>query len=187
LRGLNELAGKTINLPWECATYDGDTLSEERSGIRKRARIVLTNPDMLHMGILPNHKFWATFLRRLKYVVVDEAHVYRGVFGSNVACILRRLRRYATFMEPVRNSYFAQPPLPTREHAERLTGLPFSVVSKDGAPYGGKVFAFWNPPIIDEAKSARRSANSEALIYLPNLSARKSVRLPLLPLARLPN
>jgi DEAD/DEAH box helicase domain-containing protein len=176
LRGLNELAGKTINLPWECATYDGDTMPEDRSGIRKRARIVITNPDMLHVGILPNHKSWDTFLRRLKYVVVDEAHVYRGVFGSHVACVLRRLRRIC-------DSYGSRPQFimcsatiaNPGDHACRLTGLPFRVVENDGAPYGGKVFTFWNPPIIDEAKSTRRSANSEAT-YLFTELIRQHVR-----------
>lgn len=176
LRSLRELGGETINLPWECAAYDGDTMAEERSGIRKRARIVLTNPDMLHVGILPNHKAWDTFFRRLRYVVVDEAHVYRGVFGSHVACVLRRLRRICNFYgsKPVFilcSATIANP----GEHAEKLTGLPFQVIDRDGAPYGGKVFAFWNPPIVDEARSVRRSANSEAT-YLYTELIRKQVR-----------
>jgi len=163
LRGLAWLAGDTINLPWECATYDGDTPGEDRSGIRKRARIVLTNPDMLHAGILPNHKSWDKFLRRLKYVVVDEAHVYRGVFGSHVACVLRRLRRICAHYGSRPQFVFCSATIANPgQHAEGLAGLPFKVVDSDGAPYGGKAFVFWNPPIIDDARSLRRSANSEA-------------------------
>ncbi len=176
LRSLTALAGKTINLPWECATYDGDTPAEERAGIRKRARIVLTNPDMLHVGILPNHKSWDRFFRRLKYVVLDEAHVYRGVFGSHLACVLRRLRRicdlYGSRPQFILCSATIANP---GQHAERLLGLPFTVIENDGAPYGGKAFVFWNPPIIDEARSARRSANSESTFLFTEL-VRQDIR-----------
>jgi DEAD/DEAH box helicase domain-containing protein len=176
LRGLKELAGTTINLPWECVTYDGDTPSEDRAGMRKRARIVLTNPDMLHLGILPNHKSWDRFFRRLKYVVLDEAHVYRGVFGSHVACVLRRLRRICAHYGSSPQFIFCSATIANPgEHAERLAGLPFKVVDNDGAPYGGKAFAFWNPPIIDEARSARRSANSETTRLFTEL-VRQNVR-----------
>jgi DEAD/DEAH box helicase domain-containing protein len=176
LRSLTELAGKTINLPWECSTYDGDTPPEDRAGIRKRARIVLTNPDMLHLSILPNHQTWGRFFRRLKYVVVDEAHVYRGVFGSHLACILRRLRRICNFYGSRPQFVFCSATIANPgEHAERLSGLPFKVIDKDGAPYGGKAFVFWNPPIIDEARSARRSANSEATYLFTGL-VRQGVR-----------
>jgi len=176
LRGLKELAGTAINLPWECVTYDGDTPSGDRAGMRKRARIVLTNPDMLHLGILPNHKSWDRFFRRLKYVVLDEAHVYRGVFGSHVACVLRRLRRICAHYGSSPQFIFCSATIANPgEHAERLVGLPFKVVDRDGAPYGGKAFAFWNPPIIDEARSARRSANSEATHLFTEL-IRQNVR-----------
>ena len=176
LRGLKELAGATINLPWECVTYDGDTPVEDRAGMRKRARIVLTNPDMLHLGILPNHKSWDRFFRRLKYVVLDEAHVYRGVFGSHVACVLRRLRRICAHYGSRPQFIFCSATIANPgEHAQSLAGLPFEVVDKDGAPYGGKAFAFWNPPIVDEARSARRSANSEATYLFTGL-IRQGVR-----------
>ncbi len=176
LRTLTGLAGKTINLPWECATYDGDTAVDERSVIRKRARIVLTNPDMLHVGILPNHRAWDHFLRRLKFVVLDEAHVYRGVFGSHVACVLRRLRRLCQIYGSRPQFMFCSATIANPgEHAERLAGLPFEVVDKDGAPYGGKAFAFWNPPIIDEARCVRRSANSEST-YLFTELIRQGIR-----------
>lgn len=176
LRTLTELAGKTINLPWECATYDGDTDADDRSGIRKRARIVLTNPDMLHVGILPNHKAWDRFLRRLKFIVLDEAHVYRGIFGSHVACVLRRLQRLCQVYGSSPQFVFCSATIANPgEHAERLAGLPFEVVDHDGAPYGGKAFAFWNPPIVDEARSTRRSANSEST-YLFTELIRQGIR-----------
>ncbi len=147
----------------EFTTFDGDTPRAERAEIRKRGRIILTNPDMLHLGILPNHQSWSRLLRQLRYVVVDEAHSYRGVFGSHVACVLRRLRRlcrlYGSNPQFICCSATIANP---GEHAEQLVGLPFSVVDNDGSPHGGKDFVFWNPPIIDQAKSVRRSANSEA-------------------------
>ncbi len=163
LRGLRELFCPGLFRAEEFSTFDGDTPQVERAEIRKQARVILTNPDMLHIGILPNHQSWSRLLRRLRYVIVDEAHTYRGVFGSHVACVLRRLRRLC-------NLYGANPQFiccsattaNPGEHAERLVGLPFVVVDNDGSPYGGKEFVFWNPPIIDEAKSVRRSANSEA-------------------------
>lgn len=163
LRSLKELFCPDL-LKWnELDTFDGDTPKAERAEIRKRARVILTNPDMLHLGILPNHQSWSRVLRHLRYVVVDEAHTYRGVFGSHVACVLRRLRRLCAF-------YGARPQFiccsatiaNAGEHAEGLVGLPFSVVDNDGSPHGGKEFVFWNPPLIDEKKSVRRSANSEA-------------------------
>ena len=163
LRTLWELFHPRILSTGDFATFDGDTPKAERGDIRRRARLILTNPDMLHVGILPNHQQWSRLLRRLKYVVVDEAHIYRGVFGSHVACVLRRLRRLCRFYGS--NPQFiccsatiANP----GEHAEKLAGLPFSVVDDDGSPHGGKEFVFWNPPLIDTAKSVRRSANGEA-------------------------
>ncbi len=167
LRGLQELAPP---LGIGCATFDGDTPPEERGEIKRTAQIVLTNPDMLNLGILPNHQSWSTFLRRLKYVVVDEAHIYCGVFGSHVANVLRRLRRlcalYGSNPQFICSSATIANP---EEHIQRLVGLPFEVIDEDGSPYGGKDFVFWNPPIIDRAKSARRSANSEATFLFTEL------------------
>ncbi|MFC1992812.1 DEAD/DEAH box helicase [Chloroflexota bacterium] len=170
LRGLQEVFCPALLKITEFATFDGDTPKAERSEIRKRARIVITNPDMLHIGILPNHQSWSRLLRHLKYVVVDEAHTYRGVFGSHVAGVLRRLRRLCNFYGS--NPQFiccsatiANPD----EHAETLAGLLFEVVDNDGSPHGGKDFVFWNPPIVDETKNARRSANSEAANLLTEL------------------
>ncbi|HUV43687.1 MAG TPA: DEAD/DEAH box helicase [Dehalococcoidales bacterium] len=163
LRALRELCCPELLTGDEIATFDGDTPRAERADIRKDARIVLSNPDMLHLGILPNHRQWSRMLRHLRYVVVDEAHVYRGVFGSHLAGVLRRLRRlchvYGSDPQFICSSATIANP---GEHAERLVGLPFVVVSKDGSPHGGKDFVFWNPPLIDVARSTRRSANTEA-------------------------
>ncbi|MBI2909242.1 MAG: DEAD/DEAH box helicase [Chloroflexi bacterium] len=169
LRGLRALTA--TNLPnVRAATFDGDTPDYERAEIRRSSQIILSNPDMLHLGILPNHAGWSPFLRRLRYVVVDEAHVYRGVFGSHVANVLRRLERLCDYYGSrpqfiLSTATIANP----KEHAERLTGLPFEVVEEDGSPYGGKDFILWNPPIIDPAKATRRSANSEATTLLAEL------------------
>jgi DEAD/DEAH box helicase domain-containing protein len=146
------------------AIYDGDTPRADRAAIRKRANVLLTNPDMLHVGILPNHTAWGDFFANLAAVVVDEAHVYRGVFGSHVANVLRRLRRIA-------NAYSTQPRFLLAsatianpvELAERLTGLEdFSLVERDGSPGAARSLAIWNPPLVDEALGTRRSALAEA-------------------------
>ena len=167
LRVLRQLSA---GLDLDCATFDGDTPPEERGQVKRSARLVLTNPDMLHLGILPNHDSWSRFLRQLRYVVLDEAHVYRGVFGSHVANVLRRLRRLCALYgaEPqfiCSSATVANP----GEHIERLVGLPFTVVDDDGSPYGGKDFVFWNPPLIDRDGAIRRSANSEATALFTEL------------------
>ena len=184
LSSLNHL---TENLPVQGAIFDGDTPFYERSGIKRSAQILLTNPDMLHLGILPNHQTWSRLLRSLRYVVLDEAHMYRGVFGSHIANVVRRLRRlcsrYGSSPQFILCSATIGNP---GELAEQLTGLPFMVVNRDGAPSGGKRFAFWNPPLLDanpafgstkdsasgppayspsfrdSLQPARRSANTEA-------------------------
>jgi DEAD/DEAH box helicase domain-containing protein len=152
------------------AIYDGDTPREERPAIRRRSNLVLTNPDMLHVAMLPNHKSWGDFLANLEWVVVDEAHTYRGVFGSHVANVLRRLRRLARFYgsEPrflLASATIANPV----ELAERLVGTPFEMVDDDGAPRAGREIAMWNPPLLDKATGVRRSALSEAADLLAEL------------------
>ena len=152
------------------AIYDGDTPREERPAIRRRSNLVLTNPDMLHVAILPNHKSWGDFLANLEWVVVDEAHTYRGVFGSHVANVLRRLRRLARAYgsEPrflLASATIANPV----ELAERLVGTPFELIDDDGAPRAGREIAMWNPPLIDERTGTRRSALSEAADLLAEL------------------
>ena len=143
------------------AIYDGDTPREARGAIRRSANLVLTNPDMLHMGILPNHEAWRPFLMGLRAVVVDEAHAYRGVFGSHVANVLRRLRRLhgGDLRFLMASATIANAP----ELASRLTGLEhFAHVDDDGSPGGRRTVAMWNPPLTDEALGARRSALAEA-------------------------
>lgn len=163
LRSLRETFTPDLFHPEDIAAFDGDTPVGDRADIRQRARIILTNPDMLHLGILPNHASWSKMLRHLRYIVVDEAHVYRGVFGSHVAGVLRRLRRlcflYGSKPQFICSSATVANP---GELAGKLTGLPFSVVSDDGSPHGAKDFVFWNPPLIDKVTNTRKSANSEA-------------------------
>ncbi|MFG1915848.1 DEAD/DEAH box helicase [Micromonospora sp. NPDC048898] len=138
------------------ACYDGDTPRAEREWIRKHSRFVLTNPDMLHHGILPGHAQWSGFLRRLAYVVIDECHTYRGVFGSHVAHVLRRLRRQcarfgATPVFVLASATSGDP----ATAAGRLTGLPVTAVTEDASPRGGVTFALWEPPLLPpEAGSA---------------------------------
>jgi DEAD/DEAH box helicase domain-containing protein len=153
------------------AIYDGDTPREARADIRKRANVVLTNPDMLHVGILPNHPAWAELFANLAIVVIDEAHVYRGVFGSHVANVLRRLRRiaaaYGTAPRFLLTSATIANPV---ELAERLTGLEdVSLIDEDGSPAPGRQIAVWNPPLTDEALGQRRSALGEAAELLARL------------------
>lgn len=147
------------------AIYDGDTKREDRSAIRKRANLILTNPDMLHTGILPNHASWSDFFMNLEVVVVDEAHVYRGVFGSHVSNVLRRLRRACVAYsgrEPLILMASATIANPV-ELAEDLTGIDgFAHVDRDGAPGSARQIAMWNPPVTDEALQTRRSAMAEA-------------------------
>jgi DEAD/DEAH box helicase domain-containing protein len=153
------------------AIYDGDTPREERTAIRRRANLVLTNPDMLHVGILPNHQTWADFFANLAVVVVDEAHVYRGVFGSHVANVLRRLRRIAAAYGTKPRVLLASATIANPvELAERLTGLEdIGLVDRDGSPHARRHIAMWNPPIIDEALQQRRSALGEAADVLFDL------------------
>jgi DEAD/DEAH box helicase domain-containing protein len=181
LRSLKQLLSEAKDLPEllsveAVATFDGDTPQSERAIIRKQATIVLSNPDMLHLGILPNHQSWSRLFRHLKYVVIDEAHIYRGVFGSHVANVLRRLQRLCAYYGSMPqficcSATIANP----KEHAQNLVGLPFYAVVGDGSPHGEKYFSFWNPPLLDEAKSRRRSSNSEAAFLLTEL-VQKNVR-----------
>jgi DEAD/DEAH box helicase domain-containing protein len=153
------------------AIYDGDTPREARAEIRRNANVVLTNPDMLHVGILPNHPAWADLFANLAVVVIDEAHVYRGVFGSHVANVLRRLRRLAAAYgtEPrflLTSATIANPV----ELAERLTGLEdIRLIDEDGSPAPARRIAVWNPPLEDRELGVRRSALAEAAELLARL------------------
>jgi DEAD/DEAH box helicase domain-containing protein len=153
------------------AAYDRDTPKALRSGIRRRANVILTNPDMLNVGLLPSHdSLWADFFRNLKIVAVDEAHLLRGVFGSHVAAVLRRLQRVAELhgADPtfVLTSATIANPL---ELAEVLTGLPFALVDQDGAPSGERRMIFRNPPLKDEEKGDRRSMLTEGAFVFSRL------------------
>ncbi|PJN23212.1 DEAD/DEAH box helicase [Kitasatospora sp. CB02891] len=156
------------------ALYDGDTPPQEREWVRQYASYVLTNPDMLHRGILPAHPRWSSFLKALKYVVIDECHTYRGVFGSHVAQVLRRLRRLCarygaspTFL--LASATTAEPAVT----AQRLTGLPATAVTEDCSPRGPLVFALWEPPLTENVGEhgapVRRSATAEAGYLLTDL------------------
>jgi DEAD/DEAH box helicase domain-containing protein len=166
-RKLSELGGRFLRH----AIYDGDTPREERRAIRQRSNLILTNPDMLHVGVLPNHRSWGDVLANLAWVVVDEAHVYRGVFGSHVANVLRRLRRVADAYGTAPRFLLASATVANPDElAERLTGLEdITVVDRDGAPQAKRTIAMWNPPIVDEQTAARRSVLAEAADLLADL------------------
>ena len=139
-------------------TYDGDTPQDARRTIRARAHLVLSNPDMLHSGILPHHPRWAKLFENLRYVIIDELHAYRGVFGSHLCNVLRRLRRICRHYgsNPVflcSSATIANP----RDLAERLTEQPFELVDRNGAPRGEKFFVFVNPPVVNHQLGIRRS------------------------------
>ena len=158
LRALTEL-----DLPGVVAgAYDGDAGAEERTWIRKHATVVLTNPEMLHAGILPHHERWATFLGRLRYVVVDELHAFRGVFGSHVAQVLRRLHRLAVHHGGSPTFICCSATIGDPERlASAVTGVPVTAVTDDGSPRGPRTVALWQPPLLDEATGARASAHRE--------------------------
>jgi DEAD/DEAH box helicase domain-containing protein len=159
LRRLRMLAGRQV----EVATYDGDTPTAARQVARQKARVLLTNPDMLHVSLLPRHERWDDFFFNLRYVVIDEAHTYRGVFGSNVANVLRRLRRVASFYGAEPRFILASATIRNaREHARHLTGLEVSHISGDGAPVGARKIVFWQPPLVEGQSNLRRSSSNEA-------------------------
>ncbi|MGZ4216990.1 MAG: DEAD/DEAH box helicase [Solirubrobacteraceae bacterium] len=155
------------------AIYDGDTPRSERAAIRKRSNLILTNPDMLHVGILPHHERWDDLLANLAFVVVDEAHVYRGVFGSHVANVLRRLRRLASIHGTAPRFILASATIANPlDLAQRLTGLEgFELIDADGAPRAERRIAMWNPPLLDESLGLRGSALAEAAELFSELIA----------------
>ncbi len=146
------------------AIYDGDTPSQQRQAIRSRSRLLLSNPDMLHIGILPHHTRWIQFFKSLRYVVIDEIHTYRGVFGSHVANVIRRLKRVARF-------YGAQPQFiltsatiaNPAEFSARLVEEEFDIITEDGSKRGVKYFLFYNPPVMNRELGLRRSALQESV------------------------
>ena len=159
LQGLNDAVGGSI----ACHTYDGDTPSDARRSIRDKANVVMTNPDMLHTGILPHHTKWAKLFENLQYFVIDELHFYRGVYGSHLANILRRLKRICDFYGSKPkficcSATIANP----KQLAESITGEAFELVSDNGAPSGDNYFIFYNPPVVNQQLGIRRSYLHEA-------------------------
>jgi DEAD/DEAH box helicase domain-containing protein len=168
-RALGELAVPRIR----AAIYDGDTPTERRWQIRKWANLVLTNPDMLHIGVLPRHDLWADVLHNLRYVVVDEAHVYRGVFGSHVGNVLRRLRRMARVYgsEPqflLASATIANP----GELGQALLGVETTTIGDDAAPRAERTIALWNPELLDVELGIRASAIGDASRIMAELVQR---------------
>jgi DEAD/DEAH box helicase domain-containing protein len=158
---INELI-QEADLMINSYTYDGDTQASIREKVRKAGHIVITNPDMLHSAILPHHTKWVSLFENLKYVVIDELHIYRGVFGSHVANVIRRLQRICRFYgsDPVficTSATIANP----LELAENLTGKEMQLIDNNGAPSGRKHFLFYNPPIVNKPLNIRRSATLE--------------------------
>jgi DEAD/DEAH box helicase domain-containing protein len=165
LAELHELVGEIAQTgadPIGVHTYDGDTPADARRTIRTRAHVVLSNPDMLHSGILPHHPRWAKLFENLRFIVIDELHAYRGVFGSHLCNVLRRLRRiarhYGSDPQIIASSATIANP---RELAQRLAERPFELVSESGAPRGEKFFVFINPPVVNRELGIRRSYLAE--------------------------
>ena len=169
VRSLTELKPPGI----KPAIYDGDTESSRRWQIRKWSNLILTNPDMLHVGVLPHHDRWGDVLHNLRYVVVDEAHVYRGVFGSHVGNVLRRLRRLARIYGADPQFLLASATIANPgELAHRLLGVEATVIEHDGAPKAERTILLWNPPLTDEELGLRASALGEAARLMASLVER---------------
>jgi DEAD/DEAH box helicase domain-containing protein len=152
------------HLHFPSAIYDGDTPQKDRSSIRKNARIVLSNPDMLHTGILPHHSNWSDFFSNLKFIVIDEAHTYRGVFGSHVANVIRRLKRVANFYGARPQFILASATIGNpQDLAEHLIEEPVELINNDGSSRGERHFMIYNPPVTDAALGLRKSALLESV------------------------
>lgn len=172
LAGLRGLLDSLDAAPPTAAIYDGDTPTRSRRLIRQAARLLLTNPDMLHLGILPHHTDWAEFFAHLAFVVIDEAHTYRGVFGSHVANALRRLQRVARFYGGAPQYILTTATLANpAEFTARLIGAPVTVIDDDGAPRGPKHFLIYNPPLVDRRTGLRHSAITESVRLAQDLLA----------------
>ncbi|RKN51633.1 DEAD/DEAH box helicase, partial [Streptomyces klenkii] len=172
LRAIRRLA-QPLGAAVRPCVFDGDTATEERAWARDHANLLLTNPDMLHRGLLPAHRRWSSFLRALRYVVIDECHVYRGVFGSHVAQVLRRLRRVCGHYgaEPVfvlASATTADPGV----SASRLTGLDVAEVTEDASPRGELVFGLWEPA---DRRSRRLISRHEFGICMPSTDRKKKI------------
>jgi len=180
LRALGHMQDDELGLTFLAGAYDGDTPQNLRRKLRDGGNIILTNPDMLHQGILPHHARWNRFFTHLRYIVIDEVHAYRGVFGSHLANVIRRLmrvcRHYGSTPQFICSSATIANP---REHAGNITGREMTLVDNDGAPRGSKQFVMWNPPPLTTAASGqttdwrvggdRRSARGEAVQLMTKL------------------
>lgn len=170
--GLKDPAKASTPITIPVSTYDGDTPTHQRSAIRKRARLLISNPDMLHYGVLPNHTQWAEFFGKLRYIVLDEMHMYRGVFGSHVANVLRRLTRILKFYGARPQFVLASATIANpRELAEKLTEQPMSLIDRDGAPRGPRHFLLYNPPIVNAELGLRASLFQESVRLVSDLLA----------------
>ncbi len=163
---INELAEPADGregIPLRVCIYDGDTPQSIRADARERGRIIISNPDMIHTGILPNHPKWIRFFSNLSYIVVDEMHTYRGIFGSHMANVIRRIRRVARFYgsDPVFIFCSATIGNP-QELAERLIGEEVHLIDKNGAPSGKKTIVLYNPPLVDAVQGIRKSVMTES-------------------------
>jgi len=180
LRGVGKFNAPERGVSFMAGTYDGDTPQNLRRKLRDSGNIILTNPDMLHQGILPQHARWNRFFTHLKYVVIDEVHAYRGIFGSHLANVMRRLARICAHYGSAPQFICCSATIANPQaHAERITGVPMALVDKDGSPRGPKQFVFWNPPPVETAASGnpqawrvggdRRSPTWECVHLLTNL------------------
>jgi DEAD/DEAH box helicase domain-containing protein len=170
---LSSLSHLTRDAHLAHAIYDGDTAQKDRSAIRRTARIVLSNPDMLHTGILPHHSNWSDFFSSLKFVVIDEAHTYRGVFGSHVANVIRRLKRISEFYGAKPQFILASATIGNpKELAEKLIEEPVELIDTDGCSRGERHFIIYNPPVTDPALGLRKSSLLESVRLANDLLAR---------------
>ena len=166
-------------------TFDGDTPANARQAIRKQGNIVVTNPDMLHQGIMPHHTKWMQFFQNLKFVVIDEMHIYRGVFGSHMTNVIRRLRRLCKFYRSdplfiLCSATIANP----KEHAEKLIEKPVQLIDQSGAPLSPKTIYFYNPPVVNQELGIRASYIKQTR-YLANLLIQKKIQTIVFALSRL--
>ena len=151
------------NLGVRANTFDGDTPGDARQAIRLHGDIVVSNPDMLHQGILPHHTKWAQFFENLQYVVIDEIHTYRGVFGSHLANVLRRLKRVCAFYGASPQFILCSATIGNpKEHAEAVIEAPVTAITQSGAPTGDKSVLLWNPPVVNPDLGLRASARSQS-------------------------
>ena len=171
---VDELHGlvRALGVDVRTSTYDGDTPADARRTIRAAGHIVVTNPDMLHTAILPHHTKWLRLFEHLRYIVLDELHHYRGVFGSHLANVIRRLLRICQFYGSAPQFICCSATIGNpREHAERLIGRPVTVIDRSGAPSGPRVIGLYNPPVVNQALGIRRDAVREAVALAGELLA----------------